>query len=411
MIYDKDLLSKLLKSKIAKSKSKDEIIDELLSYLDKENQKALKNALDELFLMIVTHKDDANLQKLIANKINALELNIPNIEYEEIYSKFASEVMFENKINNVPPTFSFDETDIKALEVMRKNFYWMKNDYNEKISNDLKAITAKVFNGEITRANMAEILKEKFKGVLSANTSYFEGVSDHIISQAQNIARVNQSSKYGVKHYKVLARIDSRTSDICRSMNGRIIPASHIETQSNNIQNAKDINEKKAAAIWRNEPFLGKILPSNFGLPPYHFRCRTELVPVWIDNEDVGGVTMTNTSPLNKDEVIKHIDKTGVERVLSKENYFGGNHTKPLNERYSKKDFISALNSITQIAPYTSKENRANALTQNNCVLSFNGDEIVTMIKFENKQDAQAYFRKNVAWDKREIIKTRWWLG
>ncbi|HDX6262430.1 TPA: hypothetical protein RPV63_002014, partial [Campylobacter fetus subsp. venerealis] len=73
--------------------------------------------------------------------------------------------------------------------------------------------------------------------------------------------------------------------------------------------------------------------------------------------------------------------------------------------------FISALNSITQIAPYTSKENRANALTQNNCVLSFNGDEIVTMIKFENKQDAQAYFRKNVAWDKREIIKTRWWLG
>ncbi|HDX6313519.1 TPA: hypothetical protein RPW24_001834, partial [Campylobacter fetus subsp. venerealis] len=133
MIYDKDLLSKLLKSKIAKSKSKDEIIDELLSYLDKENQKALKNALDELFLMIVTHKDDANLQKLIANKINALELNIPNIEYEEIYSKFASEVMFENKINNVPPTFSFDETDIKALEVMRKNFYWMKNDYNEKI--------------------------------------------------------------------------------------------------------------------------------------------------------------------------------------------------------------------------------------------------------------------------------------
>ncbi|HDX6256532.1 TPA: hypothetical protein RPW15_001865, partial [Campylobacter fetus subsp. venerealis] len=148
MIYDKDLLSKLLKSKIAKSKSKDEIIDELLSYLDKENQKALKNALDELFLMIVTHKDDANLQKLIANKINALELNIPNIEYEEIYSKFASEVMFENKINNVPPTFSFDETDIKALEVMRKNFYWMKNDYNEKISNDLKAITAKVFNGE-----------------------------------------------------------------------------------------------------------------------------------------------------------------------------------------------------------------------------------------------------------------------
>ncbi|OCS21884.1 structural protein, partial [Campylobacter fetus] len=293
-MYDKDLLTRLLKSKIAKTKSKDEIIDELLMGLSKQNAKSLKAALDELFLMIYDNYDNANLKILVENKINALEISVPNINFETIYESLAS---------SAGAKFAFDEIDIKSLETMRKNFYWMKNDYNEKISNDLKAITAKVFNGEITRANMAETLKEKFKGVLSANTSYFEGVSDHIISQAQNIARVNQSSKYGVKHYKVLARIDSRTSDICRSMNGRIIPASHIEAQSNNIQNAKDINEKKAAAIWRNEPFLGKILPSNFGLPPYHFRCRTELVPVWINEEEIDGVKMKNTSPLSKDEV------------------------------------------------------------------------------------------------------------
>ncbi|MDV2490764.1 hypothetical protein RVY88_07230, partial [Campylobacter sp. TJR-1] len=300
-MYDKDLLTRLLKSKIAKTKSKDEIIDELLMGLSKQNAKSLKAALDELFLMIYDNYDNANLKILVENKINALEISVPNINFETIYESLAS---------SAGAKFAFDEIDIKSLETMRKNFYWMKNDYNEKISNDLKAITAKVFNGEITRANMAETLKEKFKGVLSANTSYFEGVSDHIISQAQNIARVNQSSKYGVKHYKVLARIDSRTSDICRSMNGRIIPASHIEAQSNNIQNAKDINEKKAAAIWRNEPFFGKILPSNFGLPPYHFRCRTELVPVWINEEEIDGVKMKNTSPLSKDEVVKHIDKT-----------------------------------------------------------------------------------------------------
>ncbi|QMS57973.1 hypothetical protein GZ989_007050 [Campylobacter fetus] len=396
-MYDKDLLTRLLKSKIAKTKSKDEIIDELLMGLSKQNAKSLKAALDELFLMIYDNYDNANLKILVENKINALEISVPNINFETIYESLAS---------SAGAKFAFDEIDIKSLETMRKNFYWMKNDYNEKISNDLKAITAKVFNGEITRANMAETLKEKFKGVLSANTSYFEGVSDHIISQAQNIARVNQSSKYGVKHYKVLARIDSRTSDICRSMNGRIIPASHIETQSNNIQNAKDINEKKAAAIWRNEPFLGKILPSNFGLPPYHFRCRTELVPVWINEEEIDGVVMKNTSPLNKDEVIKHIDKTGVERVLSKDNYYGkNNHSLQLNKRTSKINIVRALNSINTVAK-NANNNYINAFSDNGYFIVFNGDEIVTCFKpNESKKKSFDYFKNVSEYDKKEVIK------
>lgn len=401
---DKDLLSKLLKSKITKSKSKKAIIDELLGYLDKENQKALKNALDELFLMIVTRKDDVNLQSLIENKINALELNIPNLDYESIYEKFADLTLPNDKFNNVSPTFSFDEIDIRALEVMRKNFYWMKNDYNQKVSDELKEITAKVFNGEIPRADMASILKEKFKGVLSANTSYFEGVSDHIISQMQNIARVNQASKYGVTHYKVVARMDQRTSECCRSMNGRIIPASHIEAQSSNIQNAKNIAEKKNAAVWRNEPFYGKMLPSNFGLPPYHFRCRTELVPVWIDSEEIDGATMRNTSPLSKNEVVKHIDKTGMERVLDFKASFGEHGLKyRLNDdKMLKKDIIKALNSINKVAPNKNDTQRLNAISDNGYFMVFDGDRIITYFKPTNKN----YFAENSITLKQEIIKS-----
>lgn len=399
-----NLLKMLLKSKIAKSKDKKEIIDELLRYLDKENQKALKNALDELFLMIITRKDDPNLQSLIQNKINALELNIPNLDYEMIYEKFADEALPNDKFNNI--AFSFDTSDIKALEVMRKNFYWMKNDYNQKVSDELKSITAKVFSGEIPRTEMASVLKEQFKGVLSANTSYFEGVSDHIISQMQNIARVNQASKYGVTHYKVVARIDSRTSQCCRSMNGRIIPASHIEAQSGAIQNAKNIAEKKAAAIWRSEPFYGKILPKNFGLPPYHFRCRTEIVPVWVDESEVDGIKMSNTNPLSKDEVIKHIDKTGVERVLTKDNYYGeDNHSLPLHKRASKSDIVRALNSINTVAK-NAKNDYINAFSDNGYFIVFNGDEIVTCFKpNENKKKAFDYFKDVSEYDKKEVIK------
>ncbi|MFW5606101.1 MAG: hypothetical protein ACOCM0_00630 [Campylobacter hyointestinalis] len=398
-----NLLKMLLKSKIAKTKDKKEFIDELLRYLDKENQKALKNALDELFLMIATRKDDPNLQTLIQNKINALELNIPNLDYEMIYEKFADEASPKERQNMA---FSFDEIDIGSLEVMRKNFYWMKNEYNEKVSSELKSITEKVFNGEIPRTEIASALKEQFKGVLSANTSYFEGVSDHIISQMQNIARANQASKYSVTHYKVVARIDSRTSECCRSMNGRIIPASHIEAQSKAIQNAKNIAEKKSAAIWRSEPFYGKILPKNFGLPPYHFRCRTEIVPVWIDEEEIDGVMMRNTSPLNKDEVIKHIDKTGVERVLSKDNYYGkNNHSLQLNKRTSKINIVRALNSINTVAK-NANNNYINAFSDNGYFIVFNGDEIVTCFKpNESKKKSFDYFRHVSEYDKKEVIK------
>ncbi|WP_181020393.1 hypothetical protein [Campylobacter hyointestinalis] len=389
MKYDKNLLSKLLKSKIAKSKDKKAVIDELLSYLGKENQKALKNALDELFLMIITRKDDPNLQSLIQNKINALELNIPNLDYESIYEKFTDNALPNDKFNNI--AFSFDTSDIKALEVMRKNFYWMKNDYNEKVSDELKSITAKVFSGEISRTEMASVLKEQFKGVLSANTSYFEGVSDHIISQMQNIARVNQASKYGVTHYKVVARIDSRTSQCCRSMNGRIVPASHIETQSRNIQNAKNIAEKKAAATWRNEPFYGKILPKNFGLPPYHFRCRTELVPVWIDEEMIDGKITKNTSPKAKDELFRHIDSMGYERVAKSDIYTHGQsgYIKP-----SKTELISAMNSISDIK--TSIHNPARQVAiSGKTIIIYQDDKVWTVIKKHSQNSAKQYFKNN----------------
>ena len=243
--------------------------------------------------------------------------------------------------------------------------------------------------------------------MLSANTSYFEGVSDHIISQMQNISRINEGAKNGVEYYKVVARIDGRTSECCRSMNGRIIPASHLEAQSKAIQNAKNIAQKKAAAIWRNGAFYGKILPKDFGLPPYHFRCRTEIVPVWIDEEVIDGVAMKNTSPLNQDEVIKHIDKTGVERVLDKKAAYGEHGLKDrLNrDKNLKKDIISALNSITKTAPKKGEENLINAISQNGYYMVFDGNRLVTAYKREN---LERYFNKNSVTLKQEIIK-RWW--
>lgn len=394
------LIQKVLKQKVLKAKSKERLIDEMIAALGASTKSELKELLEELYMVIMDNYDSDELQSIIQNRLERLDIHIKDMSYEDLYRSFLIGVGGRSDLR-------FDSVDARAIKVMRDNFYWMKGEFNAKVSDELKQITKEIFEGKIPRAKAGEIMREKFKGVLSANTSYFEGVSDHIISQMQNVSVINEGAKNGVEYYKVVARIDGRTSECCRSMNGRIIPASHLEAQSKAIQNAKNIAQKKAAAIWRNGAFYGKILPRDFGLPPYHFRCRTEVVPVWIDEEVIDGVVMKNTSPLNQDEVIKHIDKTGVERVLDKKAAYGEHGLKDrLNrDKNLKKDIISALNSITKTAPKKGEENLINAISQNGYYMVFDGNRLVTAYKREN---LERYFNKNSVTLKQEIIK-RWW--
>lgn len=393
------LIQKVLRQKILKAKSKERLIDEMIATLGASTKSELKELLEELYMVIMDNYDSDELQSIIQNRLERLDIHIKDMSYEDLYRSFLIGVGGRSDLR-------FDSVDARAIKVMRDNFYWMKGEFNAKVSDELKQITKEIFEGKIPRAKAGEIMREKFKGVLSANTSYFEGVSDHIISQMQNVSVINEGAKNGVEYYKVVARIDGRTSECCRSMNGRIIPASHLEAQSQAIQNAKNIAQKKAAAIWRNGAFYGKILPRDFGLPPYHFRCRTEVVPVWIDEEVIDGVAMKNTSPLNQDEVIKHIDKTGVERVLSKDNYFGsGNHSRPLHKKAPKSDIVRALNSINTVAK-NAKNDYINAFSDNGYFIVFNGDEIVTCFKpNESKKKSFDYFKDASEYDKKEVIK------
>lgn len=387
------LIQKVLKQKVLKAKSKERLIDEMIATLGASTKSELKELLEELYMVIMDNYDSDELQSIIQNRLERLDIHIKDMSYEDLYRSFLIGVGGRSDLR-------FDSVDARAIKVMRDNFYWMKGEFNAKVSDELKKITKEIFEGKIPRAKAGEIMREKFKGVLSANTSYFEGVSDHIISQMQNVSVINEGAKNGVEYYKVVARIDGRTSECCRSMNGRIIPASHLESQSQAIQNAKNIAQKKAAAIWRNGAFYGKILPKDFGLPPYHFRCRTEVVPVWIDEEVIDGVAMKNTSPLNQDEVIKHIDKTGVERVWKKDNtHIQKKHgTNP-------KDVIKALNSINTVAK-NANNNYINAFSDNGYFIVFNGDEIVTCFKpNESKKKSFDYFKDASEYDKKEVIK------
>lgn len=398
------LLSTLLKAKFDKNKSVSELVDEFIKQNAKLAKKELEAQLANLLIFINENYniDKKVLKELVNSKISSMGLSINPNNLEEIYAVLAGK--------NIAVNIVFDEIDIRAINAMRNNFYWVGKEFNKGFSDRLKDIIESAFRGEVARSELAGRLKDEFASELKQSVRYFEGVSDHIISQNQNISTVNQARKYGVKYYKVVAVMDSRTSAICRSMNGRLIPAEHIERQCDNIMNAKDMASKKAAATWAKAPYNGRSdkMDSNFGMPPYHFRCRTEIVPAWVDEYENDGVTMRASEAPGKDEIIRHIDKMGVERVLTFVNANDKKHSANLLQRTSAAKIVSALNSITHIAPHTNVEQKSIAKTQNGYIIIFDGDKIDTIFPTKDNQALKKYFENYAKKDKIEVIK-RWW--
>lgn len=394
-------LKALTRYKILKSSDDAEVL--LKNYTTVQIEK-LENITAEILAISTENTDKETLKKLLLNKAKSANIDVLPSDLENLYiilSKRALKKVADSM--NKTLAFVFDEIDADAVEAMRKSFYWMGKEYNENLQSRLKDKIEGVFKGEIELDEIGAELKREFDSIISADESYFKGVSDHIALQARNVATVTQGAKYGVKYYKILAIMDARTTQICRSMHGRIIPAAHLEAQAEKILNANSLASKKAAAAWRSEAYLGKSdkMDSNFGLPPYHFRCRTEAIPVWVDEEEIDGVKMRNTQPFYENEIIKHIDKMGVERYANKKTY---NHSVSSSKRnVSPADTIKALNSILKIAPHRGHANRSVAVSQNGYFMVFDGDYLYNI--FKPSDNLERYFKRSAVLDKAEIIK------
>lgn len=402
----KIMLKSLVRYKLLKN------LDEIDSFLERyqdEKREILEEKLAEILSIVSEKMDILLLKKLILDKISLLQIDMSPKELEILYQIMAKKSlkMIAQKLNK-RLIFSFDTVDKEALLSMRKGFYWMGVEYNEALQKRLKDLIEKTFKGEIANEDIGAVLRDEFGSLIGANESYFKGVAEHISLQSQNISRVMQGKKYGVKYYKVVAVMDSRTSEICRSMHGRIIPASHLENQAQKILSAKNMSQKKNAAIWQSKAYNGRSdkMDANFGLPPYHFRCRTKVVPVWIEDEEVDGVMMRNTSPLKDDEIIRHIDKTGVERIWLKSN----THIQKKHKESTPQNMVKALNSITHIAPNKENSKRINAISDNGFFMVFEDDKVVTFYK--PKKGAKETFKEESVTLNQEIIKNKflWWL-
>ena len=92
-----------------------------------------------------------------------------------------------------------------------------------------------------------EAVKE-FQKAFSVSFNQVDRITRTEMNYVQNQATANRYKAAGVKKYEILAAIDSRTSDICKEMNGKVFE------------------------------FGKEMVGVNY--PPFHPNCRTTIIPV-----------------------------------------------------------------------------------------------------------------------------------
>ncbi|HRS50778.1 MAG TPA: hypothetical protein P5222_08780 [Candidatus Cloacimonadota bacterium] len=104
-----------------------------------------------------------------------------------------------------------------------------------------------------------------------------ESYANTVSARAATTERLTEYQNRGVQKVKVVAYIDAATTDICRSMHGRIF---EIPTHNSSLvtHNSELVTP---SSFWTDNHHFSQTPTSQMRpfLPPYHYNCRTRVVP------------------------------------------------------------------------------------------------------------------------------------
>lgn len=175
--------------------------------------------------------------------------------------------------------FALGPPDYRALDLIgRQNYFWLMEHYSREVQHGFDGLLNEAIADGWSRKKLADALQAHFAQHKTLSRAYFEGLADHTARKLREIGRVAGYERAGIAHVKVKAILDQRTSAICRALDGRIIPVAELSRQKEAILEARTQEELKQAAPWLDAEQVAGDLPRNYGLPPYHYRCRTVTV-------------------------------------------------------------------------------------------------------------------------------------
>ncbi|MEM7296023.1 MAG: hypothetical protein AAF330_05265, partial [Pseudomonadota bacterium] len=179
---------------------------------------------------------------------------------------------------------AFARPDLDALDILKSgNLYWVGRSWNVRTQNSIAAILEDYFTEGMTREGLTQRFAEDFAGMTERSRNYWETLADHTATKTRELGRVSGYERAGVTRVQVRARMDEKTSEICRQMHGRIIEVSKMRAQADTyLEAVSRRNEPAAKAAWTmhsENVDLSDIADADLDVgiasPPYHFRCRT----------------------------------------------------------------------------------------------------------------------------------------
>ncbi|MDR0408693.1 MAG: hypothetical protein LBH45_07255 [Campylobacteraceae bacterium] len=309
----KERIKKILETKKYESMSLDELIDEYIMLLQNNSRKNLDDLLSEILILIQRYDSKlsrASLEEIAiaqAYSINSLPKNL-----------LLTTLIYEKSLtNNTKLTIRFGAPDERGITAIEKKLLWINGNSNERTANKLREIFQDALRGKYTRVELLDKLREEFAGYKELEEHKLKAAADLNLRQARNMGTVARAIGLGDKYLQIVAKIDDKTTNICRSMHLRVIKVSDIEKQYDNLISAETIEDAKAASDLSrsNEGLWKKELPQNFGIPPYHFGCRTivrQMSSIQVDEmqlDEFGREYAVNKNILEKIE-FEHLSET-----------------------------------------------------------------------------------------------------
>lgn len=271
-------LTRLLKAKNYEKMSLDELIDEYIALYAKNAQTNFNDLLSEL--MIFLEKYDQNIspetvESIFASKIaNSSMSAVPSsaVLIPLIYEKSMLEGITAPKV-----TAQFGAADERAIKALESRMMWVGNDSSKRTQEKLKSIFADVYEGKYTHDELMQALRENFTQYADMEVHKLKVAADFNLRQGRNLGTLSRAIEQGDTYVQIVAKMDGKTTNVCRSMHLRVIKVATLKKQFDAIVNATSVDAAKEASnlsfskigVW------SATLPQNFGIPPYHMGCRT----------------------------------------------------------------------------------------------------------------------------------------
>lgn len=199
---------------------------------------------------------------------------------------------------------SLSQVDEAAVARLAGNqTFWIGEFWSKHLSARVAAtVRREALERGLGRAEVGRILRGvvsgEFPGVSVPGTyrgsseSYFRMLAGTVRNHASTFGALTGLEQAGFDRYRIVAVMDERTSEVCRTMNGRTFSVPTGLKQMNETVLAEDPEELKAAAGWKSAEAVRQaagdgdarsqehgLAAAGLALPPYHGSCRTVISP------------------------------------------------------------------------------------------------------------------------------------